>query len=360
MHARRGLGADEYRLLLERSPSMLRRAGVDGRCDYVNDTWLAFTGRDAREELGDGWTRGIHPDDYALCVDLQRAHFDQRRAFETEYRLRRHDGAYRRIRDRHVPLFDDRGWFVGYLGTCTDCEDEHQAQETKARFLVLMTQDLRVPLTAAKHQVEYLSRRARRRQPLLEADVERLSRQVDRLVALVEQLAVAARIETRSTLLLDRHEVDLTELVVDLVSAKTRSLRERRVTGAPGVGIETPAIPRLVQGDGVKLAQALECVMDNAVKFSRGGRVRVSLTSSARYYAVSVSDDGIGIPEECLESVTVPYVRGNNASRYPGAGLGLAIAREIVEAHRGRIQVDPNPSGGTRVTVILPKVARAS
>jgi PAS domain S-box-containing protein len=360
MEARRGLFAEDYRLLIERSPSMLRRTGLDGRCDYVNDTWLAFTGRDATEELGDGWTRGVHPDDFALCVDLQREHFEQRSAFEIEYRLRRHDGAFRRIRDREVPLFDDRGWFAGYLGTCVDCEEQQRSRERQSRFLTLMTEELRMPLTAAKNQVAYFSRVARRRQPLSEDAAHLLSRQIERLTLLVEHLGAVARFESGSELILELGAVDLTELVADLVWAKTRDLRDRRIAGAPGVGIESPSTPRIVEADGPKLVQALDCVMDNAIKFSQGGRVRVSLTSAAGYHAVSVSDDGIGIPEEDITSVMAPHVRGTNATSYPGTGLGLAIAREIVEAHHGRLQVDPSRSGGTRVMVILPQIMRAS
>jgi len=358
MSASRGLGGDDYRLLVERSPAMIRRTGVDGRCDYVNDTWLAFTGRDIEDEIGDGWTRGVHPDDYALCIDLQRSHLGQRRAFEMQYRLRRHDGAFRCVHDREVPLFDDRGWFVGLLGTCVDCDDESRYQRTKSAFLTTVTEDLRRTLAAVKNRAAQFSRRASANQPLNEDAAERMTRKLDQLSALVEQLAAAARIESGTALVLDVGEVELTELVSDLVAAKTLSVSENRVPGAPGVAIETPDEPRPLRADGPKLARAIGNVIDNAVKFSRGGRVRVSLTSSSQYHAVSISDDGIGIPEEDLSRVTHPYVRGNNAASYPGAGLGLTVASEIVEAHGGRLQVDSAAPGGTRVTLILPRAAR--
>jgi len=93
----RALTATEYRLLVEHSPVMVWRSGLDAKCDYFNETWLAFTGRTLEQEMGDGWAEGVHPDDFERCVSLYLDHFRRHEAFEMEYRLRRHDGVYRWI-----------------------------------------------------------------------------------------------------------------------------------------------------------------------------------------------------------------------------------------------------------------------
>ena len=107
---------------------MIWRAGLDARCDYFNETWLAFTGRTFEQELGDGWAEGVHGDDLDRCVAIYRDHFARRAVFEMEYRLRRHDGAYRYIFDRGVPFLDEAGQFAGFIGSCVDVDERVRAQ----------------------------------------------------------------------------------------------------------------------------------------------------------------------------------------------------------------------------------------
>jgi PAS domain S-box-containing protein len=81
--------------LFERFPTLIWRAGIDAKCSYFNQTWLDFTGRSLHQEMGDGWTNGIHPEDFDRCVSTYLEHFAVRTPFEMEYRLRRRDGQYR-------------------------------------------------------------------------------------------------------------------------------------------------------------------------------------------------------------------------------------------------------------------------
>ena len=117
------LDSEQYRVLIEHSPTMVRRAGPDATYDYFNTTWLAFTGRSLEQELGNGWTEGVHPDDLSACLASYLDHFERRRPFELEYRLRRFDGVYRCIVDRGAPFVDARGSFGGFVGSCVDVDD---------------------------------------------------------------------------------------------------------------------------------------------------------------------------------------------------------------------------------------------
>src|SRR5262245_20210268 len=105
------LPGEQYAVLVERAPVLVWRAGPDARFDYVNDTWLAFTGRALADELGDGWARGVHPEDVGRCVAAYLDHVARRAPFEIECRLRRHDGAYRYLLVRGAPFDDERGAF---------------------------------------------------------------------------------------------------------------------------------------------------------------------------------------------------------------------------------------------------------
>ncbi|HSF05921.1 MAG TPA: PAS domain S-box protein [Methylomirabilota bacterium] len=126
-----------FLLMAETFPSMLWLSGVDSRCTYFNTRWLEFTGRKLEEELGDGWTEGIHPDDVRQCLDEYRRAFRAREPFTLEYRLRRADGDYRWILDHGVPRVDASGEFLGYMGSGIDVTDIRAARQVLLEHTML-------------------------------------------------------------------------------------------------------------------------------------------------------------------------------------------------------------------------------
>jgi two-component system, cell cycle sensor histidine kinase and response regulator CckA len=118
-----------FRAMADSSPMMIWTTGPDARCDFVNRSWLAFTGRTLGEELGQGWAALIHPDDQARALGTFKAAFAARQPFEMEYRLRRHDGEYRWVCDLGAPRFGADGSFVGYVGSGIDLTERRRAEE---------------------------------------------------------------------------------------------------------------------------------------------------------------------------------------------------------------------------------------
>ena len=139
---------DRFRQMCDSAPVMLWMSGLDKGCTWFNKPWLGFTGRLLEEELGDGWTGGVHPDDLQYCLNTYTAAFEARQAFQMEYRLRRFDGQYRWILDSGMPHFEADGAFDGYIGSCIDiteqkrAERELQANELRLRFLLESTNAL--------------------------------------------------------------------------------------------------------------------------------------------------------------------------------------------------------------------------
>jgi len=102
---------------------------MDGLCNWFNKGWLDFTGRTLEQEMGNGWTEGVHPDDFEPCVKEYLQYFEAREHFLIEYRLRRHDGEYRWILDSGTPRFNAENQFEGYNGVCFDITERKQEEE---------------------------------------------------------------------------------------------------------------------------------------------------------------------------------------------------------------------------------------
>ena len=127
--------SDGFKRFADDVPLMMWRSDAEGRAIHQNECWLTFTGRPLEEELGDGWRRGLHPDDFERHAKLVSEAFAAREPFTVEFRLRRHDGAYRWLLDTARPLMEG-GRFTGYLGSCFDITDRKAAEEHSAKALV--------------------------------------------------------------------------------------------------------------------------------------------------------------------------------------------------------------------------------
>jgi len=125
---------NRFRTMADAAPVLIWMAGLDKGCTFFNKTWLEFTGRKMEDELGDGWSEGVHADDFDDCLKMYLAAFDARKPFTMKYRLRRHDGEYRFISDTGVPRYGVRGNFRGYIGACVDITDSLAQQKALHEF----------------------------------------------------------------------------------------------------------------------------------------------------------------------------------------------------------------------------------
>jgi PAS domain S-box-containing protein len=120
----------KFRNMADTAPVLIWVSGPDKLCNYFNQGWLKFTGRSIEEELGSGWTEGIHPEDRARCLDSFDIAFESRESFQIEYRLRAANGEYRWIYDSGTPRFSTEGEFLGFIGSCIDITDRKRAEES--------------------------------------------------------------------------------------------------------------------------------------------------------------------------------------------------------------------------------------
>jgi two-component system, sensor histidine kinase and response regulator len=146
------------RSLADSNMGLIWAAGDDKQCYYFNRGWLEFTGRTLEEERGNGWMAGVHVDDIERCIAVYKEHFDQRQDFSMDYRLRRHDGEYRWIRDNGTPRFDSEGRFIGYIGHCLDITDRVEAEESLRKLSQAVEQSLESIIIADRSAtIEYVN-----------------------------------------------------------------------------------------------------------------------------------------------------------------------------------------------------------
>ncbi|MBZ4421346.1 HAMP domain-containing sensor histidine kinase [Myxococcus sp. RHSTA-1-4] len=225
----------------------------------------------------------------------------------------------------------------------------HQ-QDQQLAFLAGVAHELRNPLSALKLSTALTGRG---RAPLTPERMERtlalVGRQVERLDRMVGDLLDSTRIEAGKLEL--RPEVrDARELAGEVV--------ELYRSGDSGhvLQLSLPDTPVLVRADAARLEQVLHNLVSNALKYSpAGSRVDVAVRREDGEVLLCVTDQGIGISEEEKRLLFAPFQRAGNArQRAPGVGLGLSVARRIVEAHGGRIEVDSKPGVGSVFRVRLP------
>ena len=119
-----------YLSLIDELPNPIRRTGIDGKSDYFNRAWLEFRGRSLKEEVGDAWAGGIHPDDRDRCRKIRVTSLRTLSPYVTEYRLQNRKREYRWIVESARPFNDLDGNFSGYISSCYDVQDRKNVEET--------------------------------------------------------------------------------------------------------------------------------------------------------------------------------------------------------------------------------------
>jgi len=223
-------------------------------------------------------------------------------------------------------------------------------REAQLAFLGGIAHDLRSPLATLK-MTAALGMMDERPPAEVRPLFERVDRQVAKLDRMVADVLDAARVEA-DRLSLELRRCDVRALVSEVVD------QHRPAAPAHHIEVSLPSDPVPVRCDPIRIEQVLANLLGNAIKYSPGGgRVRVGVTAEDGRATLSVADQGLGIaPEEQL-LIFEPFRRGARHEGIPGMGLGLSVARRIVEAHGGALDVESAPGAGAVFRVRLPLTA---
>lgn len=227
-----------------------------------------------------------------------------------------------------------------------------KVDETRRAFFADISHELRTPLTVIRGEGEIALRGKNKPVAEYKNSISRIVEQAKHLSVLVNDLLFIAR-QGAGAARLNLQTIDLGNLLEKVcgdakVLAHPKSVAITYANGSP---------QDFVHGDPARLRQLFMVLLDNAVRYSNSkGEVKVDVASTAGEVRVRVSDSGIGIAPEELEGIFERFRRGGNAAELneEGLGLGLPVAKAIVEAHKGRIEMDSRLGEGTTVTVALP------
>ena len=356
------------RVTTDTAPVLIWMAADTMMRDWFNKSWLRFRGRTLGDELGEGWTEGLHPEDLERCLGVYSASFEEREPFTMDYRLRRSDGMHRWMLETGIPRWNDDGEFLGYIGTCLDITDRKELEDKLADrtrllrlsdrrredFLARLSHELRNPLGAVANAAAILRTMEHGDRNLaLVRDI--IERQVSQLSRLVGDLVDVTRI-TKGRIVLQRERLALDAVVAAAVDEARPVITQR----AQVVRVESAAPGLQCDGDAHRLGQALSALLDNASKFSPdGAAIVVSVQGSADSVAIVVRDVGAGIAPELLPHVCEIFVQGAQNSLGSGLGVGLTIAKHVARLHGGELQLDSAGQGlGTEATLTLPLKAQ--
>jgi len=379
---------ERYRCLAELIPQLVWTATPDGALLDVNQRWTEFTGITLEQAKTLGWEKIVHPEDIPILVQRWTEAVQQGTAYQAEGRMRQANGIYCWHLHQAIPQIDDQGQIVKWFGTATDIHAQKQleierdhllrlertareyaerANRIKDEFLAVLSHELRSPLNPILGWTRLLQTGKLDAAKTAEA-LATIERNAKLQTQLIDDLLDVARI-LRGKLSLDLQPVHLTaviEAAIDTVKAATVAKSLTLHSDLSAIG--------LVSGDATRLQQVVWNLLSNAVKFTpAGGRVDIKLErledcdyiahdlgtaeSSKAYAQITVSDTGKGIRREFLPYIFESF-RQEDASttrKYGGLGLGLAIVRQLVEAHGGTITVDsPGEGLGATFTIQLP------
>jgi PAS domain S-box-containing protein len=347
----------------EKSEAILRCVGdaismtdLEWRIRYVNDAFVALTGYGVREILGKSWQR-------ASGVNIPEQEWSYMRSilalgdtWAGDLTLQRKDGRSYDAALTIAPMRDAQGAQVGYVTSHRDISPLKELDRARSRFLTTVSHQLRTPATNLKlyanllRKAETAEKKERYRQ-VIEQQAEELSTLVQDLLEMTAldsgqavELTDTVEIPTLIELSMSRFQ--------DQANAADLTLRVR-------YGPE--ALPP-VTGDAVRLAQALEKLLENALLFTPpGGQVTFEASThtdeNGAWVTLAVHDTGPGITPEEQEQVFERFYRGRLAEsgHVLGTGLGLSIAQEIVRAHGGRLTVESPASLHGQALVELEK-----
>lgn len=378
-----------FRMIADTAPAMIWIAEKDGSFSFFNKAWQKYTGRGLDRNKDNGWYDIMHPED----IDKWKINFSRssrdRKNFYAEFRLKRHDGTYHWLACSGIPRFNSQDEFVGFIGACTDIDDQkmvEDALERKVRERTIALEDANINLSKRNHELEQFVfitshdlqeplRKIRLFADMLESvkpgtpskiDTAQYLRKVKqsaiRMSDLIRDLIAYSRLELGENAFLP---VDLNQIVANVIEDFELLVKDKNAI------IDINELP-VIDAVPLQMNQLFYNLIGNALKFSRPNaacRITItahkisdaemsdlpSLSKGPSYFRIIVADNGIGFNQTYADKLFVIFQRLNQKEKFEGTGIGLALCRKIMDIHNGDIQAFGVEHQGAAFHIIIPE-----
>jgi PAS domain S-box-containing protein len=344
-----------YRTLIEAAPQVIWFADADGNVTYANPAWCAMIQSRPEESGLSDWFARLPANEVEATRQHWRRLIAAEAPFQLELRLRRQDGLYRDLVTMAVPVRDEQGVVVNWVGIDSDITERKQAEQALTElnqeleaFSYSVSHDLRAPLRQIEGFLNLLRHHldgqgdstAERYAGMIASAATRMSQLISDLLA----FSGASRAD------LQVRPVDLNRLIAEVRDEFAAETRDRRIHWFVG---ELPP----VQADRGLLRVVLANLLANAIKYSAPrdlATIRVEgRAAEDRTALISISDNGVGFDMRYAHRVFGVFQRLHSESEFPGTGVGLATVRRIITRHGGQVWAESKPDQGARFTFTL-------
>ncbi len=377
---------EKFRVLTDTVPQFIWTGKPDGELDYFSDSVYKYSGMSPAELAHKGWLTIVHPDDRAANIEKWTHAIKTGEDFFLEHRFRHYDGTYRWQLSRAVPLLDDAGNILQWVGTSTDIDDQKNFQKNLEKLVEERTVDLQ----KANIELENMNRELSSFAYISSHDLQEPLRKIQTFVSIILSTDHDKLSETgkknfaRMQLAANRMKA----LINDLLTYSRANAAEKifettdlntiisEISGEFAEAFETKGgvlkvceIP-LINAIPFQLRQLFMNLISNAIKFSTDDVMPVitidseivkgktiansNLFKEDDYLHIIVKDNGIGFSQEYAEKIFEVFQRLHSKGEYEGTGIGLAICNKIVENHNGLIYAESEPGKGATFHIYLP------
>ncbi|MGZ5198128.1 MAG: ATP-binding protein, partial [Kaistella sp.] len=340
----------EYRNLAEAMPQIVWTSS-GGKFDYFNRNLLELLNCKEEEVHAFNLEDIVHPDDLPNVKKRWEETLQHSRNFELEYRIKdSRTGEYIWFLNRATPVTAD-GEVVKWIGTSTNIHEFKNLVTQKDTFLGIASHELKTPLTSLKLYAQVLERMLKKSGDEKNAEfAKKMDLQVIKLTSLIGDLLDVTKINSG--------KIHLNNDVFDFEKLVQESVEEMQMSTLHQIEITTENVG-MVFADRERISQVITNLISNAIKYSPDAeKIMIEVNGDGKEVIFTVKDFGIGMPVEKKDRVFEQYYRvsGDEQSTFPGLGLGLYIASQIVERSKGKIWVNSVLGKGSTFSFSLPVV----